>query len=46
MRDVTNKDKQWATKTDYFKGDKEEKGSERVIKENFSLFTALCICIL
>lgn len=38
MLNVKNKDKRRTTKTDYFKGGEEEKGSEGVGKENFFSF--------
>lgn len=41
MLNVKNKDKRRATKTDYFKGGEEEKGSEGVGKEDFFFFLQL-----
>lgn len=42
MLNVKNKDKRRTTKTDYFKGGEEEKGSEGVGKESFFFFLQLC----
>ena len=41
MLNVKNEDKRRATKTDYFKGGEEEKGSEGVGKEDFFFFLQL-----